>query len=105
MSCRLNVDWFHLKYVALLLMLWIFFLVFSFVDLLQLDAAAPILAKLKQPIIIAKLNADKYSRLARKLEIEYVSIYLSLFSFASISFANCSNRESEMFFLFKVTYC
>lgn len=46
-----------------------------FVSLLicvQLDAAAPILAKLKQPIIIAKLNADKYSRLARKLEIEYV---------------------------------
>lgn len=39
---------------------------------LQLDAAAPILAKLKQPIVIAKLNADKYSRLARKIEIEYV---------------------------------
>lgn len=38
---------------------------------MQLDAAAPILAKLKQPIVIAKLNADKYSRLARKLEIEY----------------------------------
>ncbi|KAF8099066.1 hypothetical protein N665_0252s0005 [Sinapis alba] len=36
----------------------------------ELDAAAPILAKLKQPIIIAKLNADKYSRLARKLEID-----------------------------------
>ena len=42
---------------------------------MQLDAAAPILAKLKQPIIIAKLNADKYSRLARKLEIEYVLEY------------------------------
>ncbi|KAL1188626.1 Protein disulfide-isomerase 5-2 [Cardamine amara subsp. amara] len=36
----------------------------------ELDAAAPILAKLKQPIVIAKLNADKYSRLARKLEID-----------------------------------
>ncbi|CAN6890093.1 hypothetical protein Bca4012_072840 [Brassica carinata] len=36
----------------------------------ELDAAAPILAKLKQPIIIAKLNADKYTRLARKLEID-----------------------------------
>ncbi|CAH8360161.1 unnamed protein product [Eruca vesicaria subsp. sativa] len=36
----------------------------------ELDAAAPILAKLKQPIIIAKLNADKYSRLARKLDID-----------------------------------
>lgn len=45
---------------------------FLLVDLVQLDAAAPILAKLKQPIIIAKLNADKYTRLARKLEIEYV---------------------------------
>ncbi|CAD5314551.1 unnamed protein product [Arabidopsis thaliana] len=36
----------------------------------ELDAAAPILAKLKQPIVIAKLNADKYSRLARKIEID-----------------------------------
>lgn len=36
----------------------------------ELDAAAPILAKLKQPIIIAKLNADKYTRLARKLDID-----------------------------------
>lgn len=59
-----NLDLFHWKmWVSLLILL---------LDLLQLDAAAPILAKLKQPIIIAKLNADKYSRLARKLEIEYV---------------------------------
>ncbi|CAN8233296.1 unnamed protein product [Cochlearia groenlandica] len=36
----------------------------------ELDAAAPILSKLKQPIIIAKLNADKYSRLARNLDID-----------------------------------
>ncbi|ESQ45038.1 hypothetical protein EUTSA_v10010385mg [Eutrema salsugineum] len=36
----------------------------------ELDAAAPVLAKLKKPIVIAKLNADKYSRLARKLEID-----------------------------------
>lgn len=58
--------------VALLLMLQFLFLMFFLLICVQLEAAAPILAKLKQPIIIAKLNADKYSRLARKLEIEYV---------------------------------
>ncbi|XP_010543397.1 PREDICTED: protein disulfide-isomerase 5-2 [Tarenaya hassleriana] len=36
----------------------------------ELDAAAPILAKLKQPIVIAKLDAERYSRLARKLDID-----------------------------------
>ncbi|KAM7267129.1 hypothetical protein ACFE04_009295 [Oxalis oulophora] len=36
----------------------------------QLDAAAPVLAALKQPIVIAKLNADKYTRLAPKYDIE-----------------------------------
>lgn len=35
--------------------------------------AAPILAELKKPIVIAKVNADKYTRLARKHEVEYVS--------------------------------
>lgn len=44
---------------------------------LQLDAAAPILAGLKEPIVIAKINADKFTRLARKYDIEYVA---SLFS-------------------------
>lgn len=39
---------------------------------LQLDAAASVLAGLKDPIVIAKVNADKYTRLARKYEIEYV---------------------------------
>lgn len=39
---------------------------------LQLDEAAPILAKLKEPIVIAKVDADKFSRLASKQEIEYV---------------------------------
>lgn len=40
--------------------------------MLQLDVAAPILAELKQPIVIAKVNADKYTRLASKYDVEYV---------------------------------
>lgn len=47
-----------------------------FISCLQLDAAAPILAKLDHPIVVAKINADKYSKLASKYEIEYVDIYL-----------------------------
>ncbi|KAG0464641.1 hypothetical protein HPP92_018805 [Vanilla planifolia] len=35
-----------------------------------LDAAAPVLAKLSQPIVIAKLDADKYRKLASKYEID-----------------------------------
>lgn len=42
---------------------------------LQLDKAAPVLAGLKDPIIIAKVDADKYTRLASKYEIEYASAY------------------------------
>ena len=41
---------------------------------LQLDAAAPVLATLKEPIVIAKVNADKHTRLAVKYDIEYGSI-------------------------------
>ncbi|KAG2698614.1 hypothetical protein I3843_07G158100 [Carya illinoinensis] len=36
----------------------------------QLDEAAPILASLKEPIVIAKVNADKYTRLAKKHDID-----------------------------------
>ncbi|XP_021288800.1 protein disulfide-isomerase 5-2-like [Herrania umbratica] len=36
----------------------------------QLDEAAPVLAGLKEPVVIAKLNADKFTRLARKYEID-----------------------------------
>jgi protein disulfide-isomerase A1 len=36
----------------------------------QLDEAAPILGSLKVPILIAKVNADKFTRLARKYEID-----------------------------------
>jgi protein disulfide-isomerase A1 len=38
---------------------------------LQLDSAAPLLAALKEPVVIAKINADKYRKLASKYEIEY----------------------------------
>lgn len=45
-----------------------------------MDAAAPLLASLKQPIVIAKVNADKYTSLARKYEVEYVlKLTLKLF--------------------------
>ncbi|KAA8546309.1 hypothetical protein F0562_002952 [Nyssa sinensis] len=36
----------------------------------ELDKAAPVLAGLKEPIVIAKVNADKYTRLASKYEID-----------------------------------
>ncbi|GMH00329.1 hypothetical protein Nepgr_002168 [Nepenthes gracilis] len=36
----------------------------------ELDAAAPVLAGLKEPIVIAKVNADKYTRLASKYDID-----------------------------------
>lgn len=36
----------------------------------ELDAAAPMLAKLNAPILVAKLNADKFTRLASKYEID-----------------------------------
>jgi protein disulfide-isomerase A1 len=36
----------------------------------ELDKAAPILAGLKEPIVIAKVNADKFSGLANKYEID-----------------------------------
>ncbi|KAK9053805.1 hypothetical protein SSX86_024879 [Deinandra increscens subsp. villosa] len=36
----------------------------------QLDKAAPMLSGFKKPVVIAKINADKYSRIASKYEIE-----------------------------------
>ncbi|XP_038725268.1 protein disulfide-isomerase 5-2-like [Tripterygium wilfordii] len=36
----------------------------------ELDAAAPILAGLKQPVVIAKVNADKFTRLASTYDID-----------------------------------
>ncbi|PKI32219.1 hypothetical protein CRG98_047390 [Punica granatum] len=37
----------------------------------ELDAAAPVLAGLKQPVVIAKVDTDKYKRVAVKHDIEY----------------------------------
>ncbi|KAJ7969690.1 Disulfide isomerase-like protein [Quillaja saponaria] len=36
----------------------------------ELDAAAPVLATLREPIVIAKVNADKFTRLAQKYDID-----------------------------------
>ncbi|POO00210.1 DnaJ-like [Trema orientale] len=36
----------------------------------QLDLAGPVLAALKEPIVIAKVNADKFTRLASKYDID-----------------------------------
>ncbi|KAK9743299.1 hypothetical protein RND81_03G230400 [Saponaria officinalis] len=36
----------------------------------ELDAAAPVLAQLKKPIVIAKIDADKYRRVGDKYEID-----------------------------------
>lgn len=43
----------------------------------ELDAAAPVLATLKEPIIIAKVDADKHTRLAKKYDVDaYPTILL-----------------------------
>ncbi|KAK8355535.1 hypothetical protein V6Z11_A05G297300 [Gossypium hirsutum] len=43
----------------------------------QLDEAAPVLAGLKEPIVIAKVNADKFTRLASKHDVDaYPSLKL-----------------------------
>lgn len=36
----------------------------------ELDAAAPVLATLKEPVVVAKIDADKYRKLASKYEID-----------------------------------
>lgn len=42
---------------------------------LQLDKAAPVLAGLKQPIVVAKVDADKYRKLASKHDVVYVTSF------------------------------
>ncbi|CAL0300660.1 unnamed protein product [Lupinus luteus] len=43
----------------------------------ELDAAAPVLAALKNPIVIAKVDADKFTRLAKKYDVDaYPTILL-----------------------------
>lgn len=41
---------------------------------LQLDKAAAALAGSKNPVVIAKVDADKYTSLASKYDIEYTSL-------------------------------
>lgn len=36
----------------------------------ELDAAAPQLAKLKEPVVLAKVNADKFTSLAKKYDVD-----------------------------------
>lgn len=36
----------------------------------QLDEAAPVLAELSEPIVVAKVNADKYRKLGSKYGVE-----------------------------------
>ena len=45
---------------------------------LQLDLAAPALAAMKEPIVIAKVNADKFTRLASKYDVEYDLCLISI---------------------------
>jgi protein disulfide-isomerase A1 len=40
------------------------------VCLLQLDEAAPVLAGLATPIVVAKVNADKYKKLRSRYGVE-----------------------------------
>lgn len=58
----------------------------------QLDAVAPVLANLNQPIVIAKIDADKYRKLASKHEIEYVLAHF-------ISFQSFSYGVDELSFM------
>lgn len=39
---------------------------------MQLDKAAPVLAGLKPPVVVAKVDADKYRKLGSKHGVEYV---------------------------------
>lgn len=53
---------------------------------LQLDKAAPILAGLKPPIVVAKIDADKYRKLGSKHDIEYVASFSLLFLTRNVFF-------------------
>lgn len=43
-----------------------------------MDAAAAMLAGLEKPIVIAKVDADKYRKLGDKYEIEYAIILFQI---------------------------
>jgi len=52
---------------------------------LQLDAAAPVLATLNKPIVIAKVDADKHTSLASKYDVQYVYVALQLYGLLELS--------------------
>jgi hypothetical protein len=49
---------------------------------LQLDVAAPVLAQDSKPIILAKIDAEKHSRVASKYQIRYRFMIISKFYLA-----------------------
>jgi len=52
-------------------------LVFFFVIVRYLDVVAPVLVNFKKPVVLVKVNADKYTRLAMKHEVKYISSTIS----------------------------
>jgi len=52
---------------------------------LQLDAAAPVLATLNKPIVIAKVDADKHTRLGKKYDVRYVSAAQELYGLMELT--------------------
>jgi len=52
-------------------------LVFFFVIVRYLDVVAPVLVNLKKPVVLVKVNADKYTRLAMKNKVKYISSTIS----------------------------
>jgi len=50
---------------------------FFFVIVRYLDVVAPVLVNLKKPVVLVKVNADKYTRLAMKHEVKYISFTIS----------------------------
>ncbi|XP_074579278.1 uncharacterized protein LOC141835805 [Curcuma longa] len=59
----------------------------------ELDATAPVLAQLNEPIVIAKINADKYRKLASKYEIDGEILLIHL---KSVQARDCPNFWSGM---------
>jgi len=50
---------------------------------LQLDLAAPVLAKDSRPIVLAKIDAEKHSRVASQYKIRY--LFRTIFSGLQVS--------------------
>ncbi|CAH9124897.1 unnamed protein product [Cuscuta epithymum] len=68
----------------------------------ELDKAAPALAELKQPIVIAKVNADKYRSLASKYDIDgYPTLKMFLHGVPTDYYGP---RESDLLVRFLMKY-